>query len=128
MRETVYGFLTGHAPLTAIVPVGWWYQSGAVVDKPQKPFVVLRWLAPVALATSFGHQLRIDVHDNRGSYQRIDQFRRLVTPLLSGTTQLEGSDGRVTEFSYLGHGGDQEDPDYGTNYGFTSWQVIGVEG
>ncbi len=127
MRKTVHQFLTSQTALTVIVPVGWWKQAGAVLDRPQKPFVVLRWLSPVPLAAGFGHQLRIDMHDDRGSYARIDEMRKLIVPLLSGTYDLVGPDGRVSEFSYLGHGGDNEDEAYGTNLGWTSWQVIGVE-
>ncbi len=127
MRQTLHQYLTAQTALTAIVPVGWWKQAGAVLDRPQKPFAVVRWLAPVGLATSFGHQLRIDVHDNRGSYARIDEFRRTIVPILSAVQDLVGVDGRVTQCDFLGHGGDQEDLDYNTNYGFTSWQVIGEE-
>jgi hypothetical protein len=123
----MHQYLTSQSALTSIVPALRWYQAGNVVDVPQKPFVVVRWLAPVPLAVSFGRQLRLDVHDNRGSYAHIDAFNKAVQPILNSVIDLQGSDGRVTECSYLGNGGDQEDETYGTNYSFTSWQVIGVD-
>lgn len=127
MRATMHQYLTSLPVLTDIVPPVRWYQAGNVVDTPVRPFVVVRWISPVALATSFGHQLRLDVHDNRGSYANIDSFRRAALTAMQDVEDLVGPDGRITQCDYLGHGGDQEDPDYGTNYSFTSWQVIGVE-
>jgi hypothetical protein len=135
MRATVRNVLVATPTLTAVVPADRWWVPGAVVDNPVKPFVVLRWLAPVAGAArgTFLRQLRVDVHDERGSYKRIDQL--LGNPdtgggvygVLSSLVQHTGVDGRVTEANYLGHSGDQEDPTYGTNFKFSSWQVIGVD-
>jgi hypothetical protein len=113
-----------------------WFAAGAVVDRPKEEmFVVLRWLAPVpsGAAGRFLNQLRVDVHDRRGSYTRIDAL--LGNPysgggiydVLSGIVDLSGADGRVTQCDYLNHSGDQEDETYGTNYKFSSWQVIGVQ-
>jgi hypothetical protein len=134
VRKTIYGVLTSASALTAIVPVARWYEAGAVVDQPKKPFVVLRWIAPVP-STGSGrwlNQLRVDVHDERGSYSRIE--RLLGNPysgggvydVLTGLANYVGPDGRITQCDYLNHSGDQEDEVYGTNYKFSSWQVIGV--
>jgi len=127
MRKTMYQFLVAQAPLLAVVPVSRWYQAGSVVDVPVKPFAVLRWLAPVPLAVGFGRQLRLDVHDTRGSYANIDTFNRAATAALKSVVDLVGVDGRITQCDFLGSGGDQEDDTYKTNYSFTSWQVIGVD-
>lgn len=127
MRQTMHQYLLSQTALTAIVPAGSWKQAGAVIDNPPKPFVVVRWLAPVALAASFGRQLRLDVHDSRSSYQLIDAFNRAVQPILQGVQDLVGTDGRITQCDFLGTGGDQENEIYGTNFSFTSWQVIGVD-
>lgn len=109
-----------------------WYSPGAVIDQPLKPFVVLRWLAPVTGASGRPlNQLRVDVHDQTGSYERIDAL--LGNPysgggiydVLAGLWDYDGPDARITQCDYLGHSGDQEDEVYGTNFKFTSWQVIG---
>lgn len=135
MRATIRNVLVANAPLLALVPADRWYVPGAVKDIPTKPFVVLRWLAPVTSAASgrFLKQLRVDVHDTRGSYARIESI--LGSPdkgtgvygVLNGLLDHVGVDGRITQCDYLGHSGDQEDDTYGTNYKFSSWQVIGVE-
>lgn len=129
MRATLYGLLTGQAALTAIVPKERWYRAGNVVDTPVMPFVVMRWLAPVAgdARSTFAKQLRLEVHDKRGSYARCEQLLRLSRPLLAAVNDLVGSDGRITCLDYLGHSGDQEDSTYNTNMMFDSYQVIGVD-
>jgi hypothetical protein len=133
MRKTIYTALTSASGLTAIVPAARWYEAGAVLDIPKRPFVVLRWIAPVPSSSGrWLNQLRVDVHDQRGDYTRIEAL--LGNPysgggiyaLLSGLTDYVGSDGRITQCDYLNHSGDQEDEDYKTNYKFSSWQVIGV--
>jgi hypothetical protein len=133
MRKTIYSALTSASALTAIVPIERWYEAGAVIDTPRRPFVVLRWIAPVPSASGrWLNQLRVDVHDQRGDYSRIEAL--LGNPysgggiyaLLTGLTDYVGSDGRITQCDYLNHSGDQEDEDYKTNYKFSSWQVIGV--
>jgi hypothetical protein len=135
MRATIHTLLTSTPALTAVVPSPRWYQAGSVVDNPYTPFVVLRWLAPVPgnVIGRFAKQLRVDVHDSRGSYANIEAL--LGSPdkgtgvygVLSGLQNYVGSDGRITQADYLGHSGDQEDDVYGTNYKFSSWQVIGVD-
>ncbi len=133
MRKTIWGALTASSALTAIVPAERWYEAGAVVDQPVKPFVVLRWIAPVPSNSGrWLNQLRVDVHDERGDYSRIEQLLGNpytgggVYALLSGLLDYVGPDGRITQCDYLNHSGDQEDEVYGTNYKFSSWQVIGV--
>jgi hypothetical protein len=124
----MHSLLIAQAPLIAVVPAARFYQAGAVVDNPPKPFVVERWLAPVpgAAKQSYLKQFRLDIHDTRGSYSRIDAFLTAVYPVLYAVQNLVGSDGRLSQCDFLGLGGDQEDTTYGTNYSFSSWQVIGV--
>jgi hypothetical protein len=135
MRRTVRDLLVGTSALTAIVPAARWYAPGNVLDRPPKPFVVLRWLAPVASNTPTRHlrQLRVDVHDERGSYARIDALLGNpdtgtgVWAVLAPLSNHVGADGRIAATDYLGHSGDQEDITYNTNMKFSSWQMIGVD-
>jgi hypothetical protein len=135
MRKTIRNLLVGTPALVAIIPAERWYSPGAVVNTPVKPFAVLRWLSPVQANASgrFLKQLRVDVHEARGSYQTCEavlgspDLGTGVYGVLSGLTNYVGIDGRITEAVYLGHSGDQEDPTYVTNYKFSSWRVIGVD-
>lgn len=132
MRQAIYTALTADAGLLTQVPIARWYEPGAVIDQPPKPFIVLRWIAPVpGNGGRWLNQLRVDIHDTRGDYSRIDAI--LGNPysgggiydVLAGLTDYVGPDGRITQCDYLNHSGDQEDEVYGTNYKFSSWQVIG---
>jgi hypothetical protein len=135
MRQTIHQYLTGLSNLTDIVPAERWWTPGRVIDRPVLPFVVLRWLAPVQgnVSTRYMRQLRVDVHDTRGSYANIEallgseDLSTGVYGALSGLAQHVGPDGRVTQCDYLGHSGDNESSDYNSNFMFSSWRVIGVE-
>lgn len=134
MRATIHQLLTAQSDLTDIVPADRWWQPGNVIDRPTLPFVVLRWLAPVPLAASrFAKQLRIDVHEPRGSYARgrallgSPDLGSGVYGVLSGLQDYVGTDGRISQADYLGHSGDLENDSYSSNYQFQSWQMIGVD-
>lgn len=135
MRRTIRDALLASSELTALVPAARWYGAGNVLDKPPTPFVVLRWLAPVAgnATGRLMRQLRVDVHQARGSYATVDavlgspDLGSGVYGVLSGLQQHVGLDGRVMQCDYLGDSGDQEDVTYNTNMKFSSWRVIGVD-
>lgn len=133
MRATLRDLLVANASLTAVIPAVRWYQAGAVLDTPKKPFVVLRWLSPVAgdARSTFAHQLQVAVYDDRGSYKQIDQLlggkyrTGGVYPILAGIAGVTGSDGYIAQADFLGDSGDQEDIDYKANMKFSSWQIAG---
>lgn len=135
MRKTVYALLTSTPALVAQVPVDRWKQAGNVIDTPKFPFVVLRWLAPVAgnSPNTYLKQLRVEHYDARGSYTRADAFLGSpdtglgVCGVLSGLQDYVGLDGRITQAEYLGHSGDQESELYNCNLKFSSWRMIGVD-
>jgi hypothetical protein len=133
MRRALRDLLVADAGLIAVIPPERWYAPGGVLDHPGFPFAILRWIAPVQLAAKggFGHQLRVDVHDRRGSYDRIEAvlggpYRTGgVYPLIAGILGLHGVDGYIAQADFLGESGDQEDEVYGSNYKFLSWQIMG---
>jgi hypothetical protein len=133
MRATIRDLIISDGALTALIPSERWFSPGGLTDVPLKPFAVLRWLSPVAsnAKSGFMHQLRVDVHDERGSYDRIEQILGDpyrgggVYAVLDGILGVTGSDGYVGQCDYLGHSGDQEEPEYGSNYKFSSWQILG---
>ena len=133
MRATIHSLLVADVALTAVIPSERWYQAGAVIDVPPKPFAVLRWLSPVpgdAKGTR-AHQLQVQVYDERGSYKRIDDLlggpyrSGGVYPILAGILGVTGDDGYVAQADYLGDSGDDVDVDFKANTKFSSWQVIG---
>lgn len=133
MRATIHQLLSSDAGLTTLVPAVRWFQHGAVIDVPAKPFVVLQWLSPVGgdARGTFAHQLQVRAYGERGSYVPLDRIlggphrSGGVYPLLAGLMNLDGPDGRVTQCDYLGTSGDDVDVDYRANMKYSSWQIIG---
>lgn len=133
MRATIRNLIIADAALTALIPPERWFQAGSVLDVPVKPFAILRWISPVAgnARGTFGHQFRIDVHDERGSYKRIDSIlggpykTGGLYPILKGLMGVAGVDGYIAQADFLGDSGDQEHVDYKSNMKFTSWQIAG---
>jgi hypothetical protein len=133
VRATVRGLLVADGSLTAVIPTERWFQAGAVLDVPVKPFAILRWISPVAgdARGSFAHQLQVQIHDDRGSYKRIDELlggpyrTGGVYSILAGIAGLAGVDGYVAQADYLGDSGDDVDVDFKSNTKFSSWQIAG---
>lgn len=134
MRAAIHERLTQTAALTAVIPTERWFQFGSVPDVPILPFAILKWLSPVRSDSGSDlHQLQVLVHDQRGSYRQIDRllgnpYQMLVPNVWSVLSSIEGfvgTDGIVTQADYLGHSGDDVNPDYKANMKFSSWQIIG---
>lgn len=133
MRATIHTLIVGTPSLTALIPAERWFQRGAVIDVPVKPFAVLQWISPVAgnAKGTFAHQLRVAVYDERQSYKRIEQIlggphrSGGLYPVLAGIADLVGVDGRVIQADYLGESGDDVDIDYKANMKYSSWQIAG---
>jgi hypothetical protein len=133
MRKTVRNLIVADASLTAVIPPERWYQLGAVVDVPEKPYAVLQWITPVAgdARGTFAHQFQVRIYDKRGSYERIDALlggpyrTGGVYAVLAGILDVTGVDGRVVQADYLGTSGDDVDIDSKSNVKYSSWQIIG---
>jgi len=127
MYKTMYELLTGHAPLTALVPVERIYETGSVEDRPQTPFLVLAWQPSYQSSTRqpFQRQLEVHAHDERGSHALLRQVMAAVKTCLEGATQFQGSDGWITCCDFAGDGGELVDPETSTNLQFSSWRVVG---
>jgi hypothetical protein len=126
MYKAMYELLTGHAPLTDLVPAEHFYEAGSTQDRPYRPYVVIGWLP--ALAKAGGRYVNIcevRVHDERGSYARIRQVNGVVRALLNSVVQYQGSDGWLAVCSYSGDSGEQVDQDSNTGLQATTWEVVG---
>lgn len=133
MRATIRDLIIAEPTLTAVIPPLRWFEAGAVIDVPAKPFAVLRWISPVAgdAKGSFAHQFQVQIFDNRGSYKRIEEIlggpyrTGGVHEILAGIADVTGSDGRVTQADFLGYSGDDVDINTKSNTKYSMWQIIG---
>lgn len=125
MIKALYERLTTHAPLTALVPVSNFYESGAADDRPVRPYLVPIWLPELRKGRKYVYPCEIRVHDERGSYARIRQINQVVRDLLVSVEQYHGTDGWLVQCDYAGCSGDLVDPESGTNFQYTSWEIVG---
>ena len=126
MYKTMYELLTGHTPLTDLVPAERFYEAGSTQDRPLRPYLVLGWLPD--LQKSSGRYVKlceVRLHDERGSYALLRKIGFVINDLMVGVAQYQGSDGWLTECSYAGNSGEIVDPDSNTNLITTSWEVVG---
>lgn len=123
--QTVYEWLTSDPAVAAELPAERWYGRGAVVDTPETPWGLLVHLSTIRLGGGRDvYPMQVAVHDEPGSYVRIDMIQDLVVVRLKALAQFTGAGGvRVVQADYLGRGGEETDPDRRTIYKMTNWQL-----
>lgn len=131
VRVTTHQLLVAQPALTALVPTERWFRRGGTIDTPALPYVVLAWLGSVTVGGRNSPELLdVYVHDERGSYGKIDQVLKAVKPVLLAAEQYAGPSGtstRLVQATYLGRSADLFDPDNGTAFQYSSWRIIGGE-
>jgi hypothetical protein len=127
LRKTVYEYLTTDAPLLAAIPLDRWKSLGGVKDRPATPYAVLAWFGTVeSVGLNLIHLLQVQVHDEPGSYTRIEDIHVLVENRLKAAQQYVGTTGhRLVQADYTGVSADLIDPDRRTGFQYTSWSVVG---
>lgn len=122
---TVREWLVGDPAIGAQIDSERLYGVSAVLDTPERPYAVLRYLSSIRLGGGKdAYPLMISVHDDPGSYERINLINGLVVPRMKGLVQFTGSTGvRVVQADYLGLGGEEQDPERGTIFRSTNWQL-----
>jgi hypothetical protein len=91
-RGYVWEKLRADAGLTAIVPVDSVFASGSMEEVPaDKPFIVLRFdPATPAIKPAMIQDFSVWVHDDPGSYARIDQVLGIIRTMLPGPVPDDG--------------------------------------
>jgi hypothetical protein len=127
IRATLYELLTTDATLTAVVPAERWYERSATTDTPPTPYAVLADLGTDARAAGkFARLYGVYVHDDRGSYTRIDNALSLVRSRLESAAQYLGSDGRLVSATLQSTSDDSFDDATATNTKNSVFRVVGV--
>ena len=127
LRKTMWEYLTTDAPLLAVIPVERWFTLGGVKDRPATPYAVLAWFGTVESAgLQLINLLQVQIHDEPGSYTRIEDIHPLVEARLKAAEQYVGLTGhRLVQADYTGRSADLIDPDRRTGFQYTSWSVVG---
>jgi len=116
MRALVLQAIVANPTITALIPAGRWIQAGSLDEMPVRPFAVIR-LVDGTQTVVYSEQPRFEiwVHDDRGSYIKIDQILRLVRETLVASVPLEDSNSRIVDIEWTGNGPDLVDEGYNTN-------------
>jgi hypothetical protein len=116
MRQLVYEWLTQDGYLTAVIPAERWIQQGAMDDPPPRPFAVVGFTdRPRTDVGSARPRLVVWIHDNRGSYFRIDDIIKYLEEELPSAVPLENDDYRIVDIRWEGSSADLTDDGYSTN-------------
>lgn len=126
MRKLVYQALTSSLPLVAEIPIARWLQAGAADHQPVRPFAVIRIVdGPPSISKAVQPNLQIWVHDNRGSYTKIDAIIELIKAAFTAALPLEDSTSRLVDANWTGDGPDLVDDGFNTNTRFTNFTLTG---
>lgn len=129
LQATTFQLLAAQPALVDAVPTERWFRRGGQIDRSQVPYVVLAWLGPLTTSGRNSPQLLdVYVHDELGSYTRIQDILGIIKPVLENTTHYRGTSGTGFPFvcaDYLGKSGDEVDQGNGTAFQFSSWKILG---
>jgi hypothetical protein len=126
MRSLIHNALTNEAELTALVPAERWVARSALDDRPETPFVVLAMGAVTpALASVRRGGLSVWVHDDRGSYVRIDSILDIVEKRLLSYVHRTFGDAELMVVEFEGRSDDLEDDGLRTATRNSSFRIVG---
>ena len=94
MRKLIFELITAQGFLTDKIPADRWLQSSAVDTEPARPFAVIGMDENVRGATRKPgvRRLRIHIHDDPGSYVRIDKIIEDLIDVLDNAKEIQGDD------------------------------------
>jgi hypothetical protein len=126
MRALLHAAIVAETDLTAIIPAGRWIAGGAVDAAPIRPFAVIRIVdAPVSVVKSSQYRVQIWIHDNRGSYARIDSVLPLLRETLENAFPAENATSRIVCAEWSGDSPDLTDEGYNTNARYSTFTLTG---
>lgn len=130
IRSLIRERLVADATITTLIPADRWLASSSVdAEPPARPFAVLRYLG-VNPGMSRINQTRLEVwiHDDPGSYKRIDDIIRRVRANLDGVEQASDSGGstQLIQARWEGDSVDLFDDGYRTNTKSSGFTLTGT--
>lgn len=133
MRVAFYKTMTDATAVMTIVDADSWYESGAIVDTPEPPFVVVRW-GPETVhggPSMTSRTVQVWAHQARGSYDTINNVLHEVMEVAAGMSEVEvpwaQGISRVTQADYVFGSGELFDREYKTNCRYVEFRCTGRE-
>jgi hypothetical protein len=126
MRNLVYKAITENPVLTGFIPVERWLASGGVDEThPPLPFGVIKFAGDeIGVSRHAVPRLEIWIHDERGSYMRIDQILEAVREELDDHS-FRWPEGVIALLDWQSYSPDLIDDGYNTNTRMAAFFVVG---
>jgi hypothetical protein len=126
MRKLLRDTILADSGLMTAIPAARWIQAGAVDNPPARPFAVIRITdARPSVSRSSQPSVQIWVHDDRGSYSRIDSTLKLIREYFATVFPLENATERIVCAEWAGDSPDLVDEGYNTNTRYSSFTLTG---
>lgn len=127
MRAIVRGFIIGRPEIVELIPADRWFEGGAVIDTPTKPFGVLKFggtfrgMGPVRV-----NRLEVVVHAERGSFDLIDTVLLRSKLAFADAVHLRraGSDVEVMQVDWVSDSPDLFDAEHRSNTRSSQYDLI----
>lgn len=126
IRSWVYGKMTGHALLTAIVG-NRIYLTSELQETPTKPYVMYKFFNQIPEVSGddnvkvFNQSFQIFVHDVVGDFLQIDSIIRILKDLFQNASDKPAG---VQIVKWTDSSEDFKDPDMGTNTRFIRFRIL----
>jgi len=126
MRSLLYAAIVNEPDLITAIPANRWIAGGAVDTAPARPFAVIRIVdGPPSISKAVQPRAQIWIHDNRGSYTRIDAILAILRQTLENAFPAEDSNSRIVCAEWTGDSPDLTDEGYNTNTRYSSFTLTG---
>lgn len=130
MRKLLYRALTEDETLLAEIPIDRWLSGGSVDTTPALPFAVIKFGGGDVIPSPSRNpvsRVEIWIHDDKGSYTRIDRILGLVKTRLDGNGFVWSNlpDEWITQAEWTSTSGDLVDGGYNTNTRLASYKLVG---
>lgn len=125
-RKLVYTRLTTSTELLTEIPIERWLSASAVDGTPDTPFAVIRISGTFRTPNGTGQRrLEVWIHDQKGTYTKIDDIMALVKARLDSAPEMVDSDSRIVCWDWVNDSPDLFDEGYGTNCKMINYTLTG---
>lgn len=128
MEKVVYEAISGDSDLKVLFPNT--YQSGAVEDAPQLPFIVYKMVGTTRVGRNFPRMPRLEVwlYQERGSYDLINRGLVMLDDIFMAIQTKVVEDQWISQADPMGWSGYLEDDIYRANTRNAAYHLLGSPG
>lgn len=130
MRKTIMQLIAGTPNVIEEIPLDRWYQADSIKETPEKPFGIYRLSStgPGVTRNSPSREVRLEVwiHDEPGSYLRIDRLLTAVENTFKAVIHASAAEGEsISQAAFDSRSPDLNDSGFGSICKATVYTLIG---